>query len=263
MGSDDEARLRARRRVSPELPTVEETHRSSSTRKKPRFHCQLCEITFKTNGFLARHMLLHSKKKVRFCDPSEGSESEDHCEGRPKSPVVKGRFDCEECGKSFNQKINLTCHMRVHTGERPYACTECEAAFKQKSALDNHKRIHTGEMPFPCRVCKARFRQRSALDVHSRRHTNERPYCCDQCDASYHQKSGLNAHKLKHIAKRTPEKRGRKPGSTKNPARGPRRKNSPQKSTPAVRALRSTDKRSKKLIRQAHAEIPKETHESL
>uniref|UniRef100_A0A1I7YZB1 C2H2-type domain-containing protein n=1 Tax=Steinernema glaseri TaxID=37863 RepID=A0A1I7YZB1_9BILA len=34
----------------------------------------------------------------------------------------KKNFECRECGKVFNAHYNLTRHMPVHTGERPFVC---------------------------------------------------------------------------------------------------------------------------------------------
>ncbi|OZC07389.1 zinc finger, C2H2 type [Onchocerca flexuosa] len=31
-------------------------------------------------------------------------------------------FECPECGKVFNAHYNLTRHMPVHTGARPFLC---------------------------------------------------------------------------------------------------------------------------------------------
>ena len=43
-------------------------------------------------------------------------------------------FTCQECGKVFNAHYNLTRHMPVHTGARPFVCKVCGKGFRQVSS---------------------------------------------------------------------------------------------------------------------------------
>jgi len=47
------------------------------------------------------------------------------------------------CGKEFKAQYNLTRHMPVHTGARPFICKVCGKGFRQASTLCRHKIIHT------------------------------------------------------------------------------------------------------------------------
>lgn len=105
-------------------------------------------------------------------------------------------YTCQDCGKTFNAHYNLTRHMPVHTGARPFVCKVCGKGFRQASTLCRHKIIHTEEKPHTCGTCGKAFNRSSTLNTHTRIHAGVKPFTCEYCGKGFHQKGEIFSFRL-------------------------------------------------------------------
>ncbi|XP_064092791.1 zinc finger protein 33B-like isoform X6 [Macrobrachium nipponense] len=111
-------------------------------------------------------------------------------------PVVKLR--CPYCSYTDTVPIEMSGHIRTHTGDIAYPCIFCPKRDKRKCDLIKHMRVHTGEKPYKCGFCSLLFTQMGHLKTHERRHTGEKPFSCHLCSYQATQISGLTQHMKRH-----------------------------------------------------------------
>ena len=91
------------------------------------------------------------------------------------NPLEKNHV-CPYCPYKTFQKCDLTKHIRIHSGERPFKCPLCDYSASQKSSLNTHIRIHTGEKPFKCDHCDYVTAHYSSLYNHKKIHISDKNF---------------------------------------------------------------------------------------
>ncbi|KAK4292171.1 hypothetical protein Pmani_035036 [Petrolisthes manimaculis] len=98
----------------------------------------------------------------------EASEASQHSEVSEARPYM-----CEEaeCGRTFCRNEELTRHLRIHSGHRPFKCQECGRGFVRRDHLTKHLRTHLPShakrtYTCPLHACPHRYTRSDALTRH-------------------------------------------------------------------------------------------------
>jgi hypothetical protein len=93
-----------------------------------------------------------------------------------KTPPHERPYPCpvESCDRRFSRSDELTRHIRIHTGQKPFHCKICSRSFSRSDHLTTHVRTHTGEKPFSCDVCGRKFARSDEKKRHAKVHLKQR-----------------------------------------------------------------------------------------
>ncbi|XP_040006318.1 early growth response protein 1-like isoform X3 [Xiphias gladius] len=93
-----------------------------------------------------------------------------------KTPPHERPYACpaDGCDRRFSRSDELTRHVRVHTGQKPFQCRICMRSFSRSDHLTTHIRTHTGEKPFACAECGRKFARSDERKRHAKIHQKQR-----------------------------------------------------------------------------------------
>ncbi|XP_078087432.1 early growth response protein 1-B-like [Mustelus asterias] len=99
-----------------------------------------------------------------------------------KTPPHERPYACpmETCDRRFSRSDELTRHIRIHTGQKPFQCRICMRNFSRSDHLTTHIRTHTGEKPFACEICGRKFARSDERKRHTKIHLRQKEKKADK-----------------------------------------------------------------------------------
>jgi len=151
-----------------------------------------------------------------YFDDETGMAEEQYEEGFDFNAVIT-KCSWGDCEIEMNTQEALVSHIlldHVGTGKASYVCmwkgcTREHKPFSKRHKIQNHIRIHTGERPFACPVpeCGKKFSRQDGLNTHIKTHSSVKPYVCPfpNCGKAYFHSRSLRKHERTHLEVGTPQ----------------------------------------------------------
>lgn len=101
---------------------------------------------------------------------------------------------CQQCHKTFTQRLALQLHVCPCQPSKPYQCGQCSVTFSDPSQLRAHVTSHSSEKPFKCGFCSRAFVGATTLNNHIKCHMGHKPFGCEKCGKTFSQPGMLARH---------------------------------------------------------------------
>ena len=125
-------------------------------------------------------------------------------------------FLCNECGKCFEEELNLAVHQFRTHDKRSFTCEKCYETFIGQSNYNNHMRKHNSAVAKPkalrkCDICPYETTDPANLSKHTKNVHKEKtkrsksPKECHDCGKVFSRKDTLDRHVKIHQKDNSPE----------------------------------------------------------
>ncbi|GMT28538.1 hypothetical protein PFISCL1PPCAC_19835 [Pristionchus fissidentatus] len=150
-----------------------------SNHRRTMFHCLFCSARVRGSEVF-EHLVSHG-----IAPQSNGVLP---------SNVVPRPHICTICERAFAKKMDLTRHMRTHTGEKPFTCSFCGEKFRVENTLKRHEKVHAKiDASHECSLCGKALFNRAALRTHLINHTAP----CSLCSQTFKSRRARDDHIMK------------------------------------------------------------------
>ncbi|XP_071787722.1 insulinoma-associated protein 1a-like [Asterias amurensis] len=113
-----------------------------------QYECEQCGKKFRRPANLRKHMQHHGEEET---------------------------YPCQYCGQMFSSLTSRAKHVLSHAvGPKEVNCDVCGGSYQNKMALEQHVRLHHSNEVYPCKYCSSNFTSSPGLTRHiNKRHPSE------------------------------------------------------------------------------------------
>ena len=115
-------------------------------------------------------------------------------ERQRRSVSVNGKYNCDQCHKSYSNRQGLYTHKQsVHQGVK-FACDQCDHQYTDQTGLRRHIQSEHEGIKYACDQCDFQAKRQDHLTKHIQSKHEGIRYACDQCDFQATLQRNLTRH---------------------------------------------------------------------
>lgn len=183
---------------------------SGTKKKSPKYFCEICRKSFKTQNSLTVHQRLHQSPQdlpysCRFCQQKFNQITQ--LQNHEWQHTHENCLNCDKCGVSSKNSSHFYRHAKKHQDAGAFECPTCQEKFSDFDDLQQHKKLHLQKDLHKCAQCLKGFRYGYQLKRHQIIHSNVKPHECKTCHKRFADISNLHRHEKLHlqVKKKPPE----------------------------------------------------------